>query len=226
MNKAFGYVRVSTESQAAEGVSMEAQRSRIEQWCHANGYELAGVFVDAGLSGKRADNRPELNNALNAVCKAKAALVVYSLSRLSRSTRDTINISERLDRAGADLVSLSEKIDTTSACGRMIFRLLATFSEFEREVISERTTTAMQHKKSKSERVGEIPFGKVLSDDGVHLVDDAAEMSIIDTIREMRNDGKTIRAITSELNDRGIRTKKGKSWVSSTVGDLVKRIGV
>lgn len=66
---AIGYVRVSTESQALEGVSLEAQQAKIQAWCLANDVELSGVFIDAGLSGKRADNRPELQNALDAVCK-------------------------------------------------------------------------------------------------------------------------------------------------------------
>ena len=151
--------------------------------------------------------------------------MVYSLSRLSRSTRDTINISERLDKAGADLVSLSEKIDTTTACGRMIFRLLATFSEFEREVISERTTTALQHKRSRSERTGGIPLGKSLASDGFHLIDNPEEMAVIQTVKELRDSGKTIRAIASELNERGIKTKKGNNWFPTTVHQLIQRIG-
>lgn len=69
------------------------------------------------------------------------------MSRLARSTRDAITTSERLDKAGAALVSLSEKIDTTTAAGKMVFRMLAVLAEFERDQISERTTTAMQHKK-------------------------------------------------------------------------------
>jgi site-specific DNA recombinase len=84
-----------------------------------------GCFEDAGLSGSRADNRPALQSALTEACRRKAALVVYSLSRLARSTTGAIKISERLNKSGADLVSLSEHIDTTSAAGKMVFRLLA-----------------------------------------------------------------------------------------------------
>jgi DNA invertase Pin-like site-specific DNA recombinase len=80
-------------------------------------------------------------------------LVFYSLSRLARSTKDAIAISERLSRAGADLVSLSEKIDTTSAAGKMIFRLLAVLAEFERDLISERTKAALSVKREKRERI-------------------------------------------------------------------------
>lgn len=90
MNSAIGYVRVSTVDQATNGVSVNAQRERIRAWCVANEYELVGVYTDAGVSGKRADNRPGLQSALDKACKSGAALVVYSLSRLARSTKDAI----------------------------------------------------------------------------------------------------------------------------------------
>ena len=86
---AIGYIRCSTMRQADEGVSLEAQGDRIKLWCDSTGHELkAPVFVDAGLSGGRADNRPNLQLALDEACRMKAALVVYSLSRLARSTID------------------------------------------------------------------------------------------------------------------------------------------
>ncbi len=120
--KAIGYIRVSTPGQANNGVSLEGQRERITAWCEMYGYVLDAVHVDAGISGKRADNRDGLQKALKAVCKRRGqAIVVYSLSRLARSTQDCLAIAEKLRKAGADLVSLSEKIDTTTAAGKMVF---------------------------------------------------------------------------------------------------------
>jgi DNA invertase Pin-like site-specific DNA recombinase len=159
MQKAIGYARVSTIGQAEDGVSLEAQEARVHAWCNLNGYELVGVMVDRGLSGGRADNRPALQQALQAVGKGDA-LVVYSLSRLARSTKDTLAIAETLDRRGADLVSLSEKIETTSAAGKMLFRLLAVLSEFERDVVAERTSMAMRHLQASGHYIGGgTPFG-------------------------------------------------------------------
>jgi hypothetical protein len=113
--KAVGYVRVSTEGQATEGISLAAQRDRIEAWCKANGYDLLALRVDAGLSGKRADNRPSLQTALRGACtEPGVSLIDYSLSRLARSVKDTLEIAGRLERAGSDLVNLSERIDTTT----------------------------------------------------------------------------------------------------------------
>lgn len=215
--RAFGYARVSTTGQAEDGVSLDAQRARIAAWCLANDVELADVFVDAGLSGSRADNRPALVAALDAACKAGGVLVVYSLSRLARSTKDTITIGERLDKAGADLVSLTEKIDTTTAAGKMVFRMLAVMAEFERDLVSERTRGAMAHKKSKGERVGQIPFGSRLADDGVSLNPDPAEQEAIGIVAELRARGLSCRKIAAELNARGVQTKGGGTWFETTV---------
>ena len=222
MQPAVGYARVSTEGQVKDGVSLDAQRAKIEAWCLANDVQLAGLFVDAGISGKRADNRPELQNALNAVTKSKGVLIVYSLSRLARSTKDTITISERLDKAGADLVSLSEKLDTTSAAGKMIFRMLAVLAEFERDQISERTSTAMAHKKSKGERVGTVPFGFTLLEDGKTLVRQHREQAVIELMELLRESGLSYGSVAEVLNRKSVRTKKtGAKWQGTTVRNIL-----
>lgn len=223
--KAIGYVRVSTDGQAADGVSLDAQKARIAAWANANGYTLAAVYVDAGLSGKRADNRPGLQDALADVGRTGGALVVYSLSRLARSTRDAIGIAERLDRAGADLVSLTERIDTTTAAGKMVFRMLAVLAEFERDLVSERTAAALAHKAQRGERIGEIPFGYTLGPDGSAMVRDEAEQAVIADIRTLRADGWTYRAIAAELTRRGVLTKKGNAkWTHQSVASILRRV--
>ena len=150
--------------------------------------------------------------------------MVYSLSRLARSTRDAIEIAERLDRAGADLVSLTEKIDTTTAAGKMVFRMLAVLAEFERDLVSERTTAALAHKRRIGERTGGIPYGYRLADDGVQLVAIGAEQAIIADIRAMRSAGKSYRAIADELTEGGVPTKKGRGrWSHQAVARIIRR---
>lgn len=210
------YLRVSTAGQAAEGVSLEAQEARARKWAEANGYTVAGLHCDAGISGKRAENRPGLQDALAEVCRTKGALIVHSLSRLARSTKDAIAIAERLEKAGADLVSLSEKIDTTSAAGKMVFRMLAVLAEFERDLISERTKGALAHMASQGRRVGEIPYGRRLADDGLHLLEDPAEQEILSTIRNLKKRGRTWAQVAEEMNRRKLVTKKGRPWTWRT----------
>jgi len=177
---AIGYIRVSTEGQAQNGVSLDAQRDRIQAWSSSNGYELAAVHVDEGISGGKLTNRPAAQKAIAEACRRKAALVVYSLSRLARSTRDAIDISEKLHKAGADLVSLSEAIDTTSAAGKMVFRMLAVLAEFERDLVSERTTMALRHLKHQGRRIGRwLPYGYDLGPDGEHLAENPVEQATV-----------------------------------------------
>ena len=224
MQRAVGYIRVSTEGQAVDGVSLDSQRSRIEAWCLANEFELAGVFVDAGISGSRADNRPELQAALTAVAQCKGALIVYSLSRLARSTKDTIAISDRISKAGADLVSLSEKIDTTTAAGKMVFQMLAVLAEFERNQISERTSAAMAHMREQGRFLGQVPFGYDLAADGETLAVNPEEQRIIRHIQELRRAGHSLRSIAQELGQSGILTKSGHlRWTHTSVQSILQR---
>ena len=220
--KAICYTRVSTTGQAEEGISMDAQAAKLRAWADLNGAESVTVFTDAGLSGKRADNRPGLQEALNAVGKGDA-LVVYSLSRLARSTKDTITIADALDKRGADLVSLSEKIDTTSASGKMVFRMLAVLSEFERDQVSERTRFALAHKRACGEKTGgDVPYGYRL-DEG-RLIPDAGEQKAVALIRRLHKAGNSLRQIARQLEARGYRTKTGQThWHPQSVKQILER---
>jgi DNA invertase Pin-like site-specific DNA recombinase len=220
---AVGYARVSTPGQLEEGISLEAQEHRIEAWCQANGYQLKQVFVEA-RSAVRADNRPQLQVALSQACHAKAVLVVYSLSRLARSTKDAIGIAERLDKAGADLVSLSERIDSTSAMGKMVFRLLAAFAEFEKDQLVERTRLAMAHLRQLNKRISSlIPLGYELAADGQTLIENPAEQKTVKQIVALRQDGLSLAQIAEQMEREGIRTKNGAGWYPSTIARILAR---
>ena len=217
--RAIGYIRVSTQGQAEDGISLAAQESKIHAWANLNNADPI-IFRDEGISGKRADNRPGLNKAIAAVSKGDA-LVVYSLSRLSRSTKDTLILAETLLDKEADLVSLSEKIDTTSAAGKMVFRLLAVLSEFERDQVSERTRFVLAHKKAKGEKTGgDVPFGYALQNG--HLIKDAREQATVDLIKQMKAAGASLGAICRALKAGGHRRKRGSTtWHPQIICDIL-----
>lgn len=234
--RAVGYIRVSTAQQALEGVSLDAQRSALEAWAGANGYELAEVYIDEGISGRRATNRPGLQAALADVCGGGGALVVYSLSRMARSTRDALTIGERLERAGVDLVSLKEKIDTTTATGKLMYRMLAVLAEFESDIISERTTTGMSEKRAKGEKTGgTVPFGyevvghrtvqlKAGGDRQVPVLGEVPdEQAVIELMLDLRVGGNSYRRIVEVLDGQNIGTKDGGRWQPTTVRNIINR---
>lgn len=214
MNKAIGYIRVSTSGQAMDGVSLDAQRAKIKAWAVANDYELIAIHEDAGITGTSMDKRPGLQAALAATGKGMA-LVAYSISRIARSTADMLEIATGLEKRGADLVSLSEKIDTSSAAGKMVFRMMAVLSEFERDQISERTTAALSHKKAKREKYSALPLG--YADQAGMLIPVDEELRVIAEIKDMRGAGLTLRDIAANLNARGIVGKRGGKFFASTI---------
>lgn len=221
MKQAIGYIRVSTEKQANEGVSLEAQEAKIVTWCKSNGYELVRVYVDAGISGKRMDTRKELLAAL-ASLKKGMALVSYSLSRLARSTKDALAIGEAVAKKKADMVSLTEQIDTTTAAGKMMFQMLSVLAEFERNLVAERTTNALQHKKRIGQKyTNQTPYGFQAIEG--RLVEVEQEAKVVAEIQAARSSGSTLQSIADSLNTRGIPTKTGKTWAPATIHLLLKR---
>jgi len=222
--RAVAYVRVSTEEQAIGGVSLDAQRASARKYCDLHGLRLDHIFADEGISGKRADNRPELQEAIRAACSARGILVVHSLSRLARSTRDAIDIADQLAKASADLVSVSEKIDTTNGMGRFFFTTIAALAQLERDLISERTAAAMAHKRSCRERVShQIPLGYDLAEDGVRLVVNKGEQRVLRRIRKLHGDGLSSRKIIERLERAGHQPKNGGRWHPKVVIEICQR---
>ena len=216
--KAVAYSRVSTSGQAEDGVSLELQRAKVESWAQLNDAELLDVVADEGLSAKSV-NRPGLQRAVELAKRNRAALVVYSLSRLSRSTRDTLHLVAELEKAGCELVSLSEKIDTSSAGGRMVFRMLSVLNEFEREQLAERTRAAMQHLKAQGRVVGSVPHGYTRSGD--ELVLNVGEQRVVDLAQQLRVKGLSLRAISDELAARGAFNRAGRPFNPKSVRSML-----
>ena len=218
MKKAIGYIRVSTQSQASEGVSLEAQEAKIKAWCELNSYELVQIFKDAGISGSSLKGREGLADAIEATKKG-FALVAYSMSRLSRSIRDMLDIGDQLNRNDSDMVSLTEKIDTTTATGKMVFNMMAVMNQFERDQCSERTKIALQHKKSKGERVGSIPHGYKAK--GKKLIKNKDEQKILTLVKQLREQGYTLRAISNELELKGIFNREGRKFAPQSINSIL-----
>ena len=202
---------------------MANQQERVEAWTKANGHVLAGMFVEV-RSAWRADNRPQLRKAMAAVCREGGILVVYSLSRFSRSVRDTLALAEQLERAGANLASLSESLDTSNAVGRMFFKLMSVLAEFERDQLRERTTNAMSHLRLHNRRISSrIPMGYELAKDGVTLLRNEREQAAIARIVERRATGMTLGAIARSMKAEGVPTKLGGQWTAKTVLAILRR---
>jgi site-specific DNA recombinase len=204
--RVVGYVRVSTPGQAERGISLEAQEERLRGYASLYGLDLVEVIVDAGQSAKTLD-RPGLQRALG-MLKARQAdgLLVAKLDRLTRSVRDLGTLVEGCFKEHA-LLSVGEQVDTRTSSGRLVLNVLASVSQWEREAIGERTSTALRHKQSRGEYIGGArPFGYRLKDGT--LVEDKDEQVTIRRARKLRAAGLSLRKIADSLHSRGLTSRK------------------
>jgi site-specific DNA recombinase len=224
--RAVGYIRVSSEEQASEGVSLDAQRAKVQGYADLYGLELVAIEVDAGVSAKTLD-RPALARALAMLDRDEAdGLVIAKLDRLSRSVGDWDHLIADYfgERAGKKLWSVADSIDTRTAAGRLVLNVLMSVAQWEREAIGERTRDALQHKIRQGERCGKVRFGHDLGPDGVRLIDNPAEQEGLILLRELAAEGRSLRSIARELTRRGIPTKEGRPrWDHSSVKRILAR---
>ena len=198
-----------------------------QRWCVFHKREVHAEYCDEASSGGRMDNRPGLAAALDEVTRIHGVLVVYSLSRLARSTRDAIAIFERLNKACTDIVSICESIDTTSAMGRFSFVVMAAIATLEREQISERTRDAMRHHQRNGRRMSDrCPYGwRRKPEQPSLMVPDEEERQVITKIMAAYGCGMSLRAITRQLEAEGILCRGGP-WYHTTIKAILDREGV
>ncbi len=163
MNKyAAIYIRVSTDAQAEEGYSIDAQKEQLSAYCVSKGIKNYKFYIDGGWSGSNI-NRPEIQKLINDVNNNKIShVIVYKLDRLSRSQKDTLYLIEDVfNPHNVDFVSLNESMDTSTPMGRLMLGILSAFAQLERENIRLRTRMGMEERVKSGLWMGggRIPYG-------------------------------------------------------------------
>jgi DNA invertase Pin-like site-specific DNA recombinase len=184
------------------------------------GLELVEIIQDAGISGTvPLADRAGGAAVLNALVEHKAEHVIaLKLDRLFRDAADALNQTRQWDK---DKVALhlidvgGQSINTSSAMGRMFLTMMAGFAELERNLISERSVTALQHKKRNGSVYSALPLGYQDQDGKLVPVDE--ELIIVSEIKEMRGGGLSLHKIADDLNGRGIVGKRGGKCYASTI---------
>lgn len=201
--QAIGYVRVSTDEQSSSGAGLAAQRAAIEAECRRRGWKLVNVIEDAGYSAKDL-KRPGVQEALETLQRGEAgALVVAKLDRLSRSMLDFTALMAKATKQGWALVALDCAVDTTTPAGEAMANVLATFAQFERRLIGQRTKEALAVKRSEGVRLGRPR---------------TLPAKIRRRIEKERAERRSLAAIASALNgDRVPTAHGGAKWHPSTV---------
>ena len=208
VSSVVGYVRVSTDGQAESGAGLRAQRDAIAAEVRRRGWTLSTVYEDAGASAKSMD-RPGLKAALRAVESGEASgLVVAKLDRLSRSLLDFASLMARSKKKGWSLIALDLGVDTTTPAGAMMANILATFAQFERDLIGQRTKDALAVKRSQGVKLGRF---------------EGVSARVADRIRELHKSGLSLNAIATRLTADAVPTAQGgRRWYASTVRAIVR----
>lgn len=222
MTTAIGYIRVSSQDQADSGLSLTHQENKIRAYCEALDLNLIGIESDAGYSAKSL-TRPAMQTVVDMVKRgAVDTVVILKLDRLTRSVRDLGALVELFEKTGVALISVQDSINTATAAGRLVLNVLGSVAQWEREAVGERTKAALSVKKAAGERVGTIPFGYNLADDGKSLIANESEQEAIAIMKQLRAMKLSFGKIALELEKRGIKTKKGGSrWQAKTVLNIL-----
>lgn len=219
--RAAAYVRVSTDRQAKEGLSLDEQRRRVEAHVAGQeGWKLVDTFIECGVSGRK-DDRPELRRLLEAVDRGDLdAVVIPKLDRFGRSVRQLHENFARLDRAGVALVSLTESIDTSTSVGRLLRAVLAALAEFESDTIGDRVASVTAARAQSGKAHGRVPFGyRPAGKEGIIVV--PAEAAIVRRIFREYAAGVSQRQIARDLNREGIRAKMNGEWVQGSISKVL-----
>jgi site-specific DNA recombinase len=188
---------------------------------YAKDWDLVNVYIDEGLSAKTL-NRTGLQQVVTTLKSRDIdAVIVYKLDRLTRSVIDLNKLIELFDRYNVALVSLVESLDATSATGRLMLNLLASVSQWEREVIGERTRDAMTYLKANNRIYTREIFGYDI--DNSQVIPNYREQQNIKRMYNLRSEGLSYQAIADTLNADGIRAKRGGKWYNNTVRRTIVR---
>lgn len=149
MKKVAIYARVSTKDQ-----TVEQQLKELKDYCQRSNFVLAKEYIDEGVSAFK--NRPAFNRLLEDIRQRKLDMVlVYKIDRFARSTRELLNVIDEIKQNGVDFVSFTQReFDTTTSSGKLMLTILAGISEFERDLISERTKLKLAYLKDKGVKLG------------------------------------------------------------------------
>lgn len=223
--KVIAYTRVSTLGQAEDGESLERQAARIRAYCEAKGLPEPEIISDEGLSGFKS-NREGFQRLIS-LCESRQVrtVIVYDLSRLSRSVRGTLEfIEDTVNKNGIEFISLLNDIDTSTPTGKAFLGITAIFNQLYRDEIAFKTKEALSHKRAKQEKTGgTVPFGFELVD-GVKLLPKPEEFETLKLMHSLRKQGLTLREIVGVLTEKGIPTKTGRAgWQPKVVMRILDR---
>lgn len=221
MQQVVAYLRVSTDRQGKSGLGIEAQRAAIARFAEGAGLTVAAehVEIETGKGVDALERRPVLREALSHARRAKAAVVVAKLDRLSR---DVAFVSGLMAQRVPFIVA-----ELGADCDPFMLHIYAALAEKERALIADRTRVALGAKKAAGAKLGNrtnLAEAQAMGAAANRAAADTFASNVLPVVRQMQAAGiTTVRAIAEALNARGIRTARGGMWHHTTVRNLLAR---
>ncbi len=214
------YTRVSTEDQAKEGFSLDAQLDKLRSYCKARDWIVADEYIDDGYSGRNV-KRPAYSRMMAEMDKWDLLLVI-KMDRIHRNSKNFMLMMEHLNKNEKEFASMSESFDTSTAMGRFVMNIIQGIAQLESEQIGERVYIGMEQKaKTNGGVLGfNIPYGYNYSDG--NLIINEEESITIKNIYSWYKDGKSMGEIAKMLNYTKVPTKKGGFWAKKTISTILK----
>lgn len=225
-NGAIIYTRVSTIEQAREGISLAAQLEQARSYAAFKKLEVIHHIEDQGVSGSTPlSERPGGARLLEMVRLPEVrAVIAYKLDRVFRDAADCLSVTRQWDKVEVDLHLVDiggQPIDTSTAMGRFFLTVMAGVAEMERNLIVERTKAALQHLKDSGKRVGAVPYGWSLAEDGISLVKNRQEQKVIRMARKLRKQGLSLRTIAEQLKEEGYTSRNGQLFYAAQISRMM-----
>jgi DNA invertase Pin-like site-specific DNA recombinase len=213
------YVRVSTDDQAKEGFSLDAQTKMLEAYCRVREWTVSDIYREEGYSGRNT-NRPEYKRML-ADHESWDVLVVLKMDRIHRNSVNFAVMMDELRRKGKEFCSTQEKFDTSTAMGRFAMDTMQRIAQLESEQIGERVYIGMARKAEYG--TGNMgsghPYGYVYERGSLMVIE--YEADVVRDIYSMHLEGMSLRVIADTLNSSYIRAKKGRRWTHQSVSKII-----
>ncbi len=214
------YTRVSTEDQAKEGFSLDAQLDKLRSYCKARDWIVGGEYIDDGYSGRNV-KRPAYSKMMDEMDNWNVLLVI-KMDRIHRNSKNFMMMMEYLKKHNKEFVSMTESLDTSTAMGRFVMDIIQRIAQLESEQIGERVYFGMEQKARVNGGVlgFNIPYGYDYTDGKLTINSNEAEN--VKNIFEMYLKDMSMKIIAEELNSKDIPTKLNKTWGAQTVSLILK----
>lgn len=222
------YVRVSTEEQAKQGYSIDAQLDTLRNYCKLYGKEIHEEYVDAGISGTSIEGRFALQKLLkDAEKNLFHEVLVWKISRLARNSLELLTTVEQFKRLNISFRSFTENFETETPAGKLNLQMMSAIGEFERNTIVENVKMGMKQRAKTGKHNGKLPLGyQAIADPSdpsgrSKVVVVEAEAIIIRKIFELYAAGRGLKSIANELNHSGHKTKTGNTFSTTAIKEIL-----